>query len=284
VREGNRLVIREPDRTIVEEGNRTIIRHNEVDRFAVDARDVHVDRRGNETVTVVVRPDGVQIINISDDEGHLMRRVRRDPKGREIIIVDNSFVGAQPREEFVELPPPIVRIPRDRYIVEANAADEAAIYDVFAAPPVESIEHRYTLDQVRYSEPLRARMPRVDLDVTFDTGSWQITSDQAERLSAVAEALNRAISRNPREVFLIEGHTDAVGSDVDNLSLSDRRAESVAVALSEEFQVPAENLVTQGYGKQDLKVQTTGPERANRRVAIRRITPLIDREADLRSR
>ena len=127
-------------------------------------------------------------------------------------------------------------------------------------------------------------MPRVDLDVTFDTGSWQITSDQAEQLSVIAQALNRAISRNPREVFLIEGHTDAVGSDVDNLSLSDRRAESVAVALSEEFQVPAENLVTQGYGKQDLKVQTNGSERANRRVAIRRITPLIDREAVLRPR
>lgn len=284
VREGNRVFIREPDRTIVEEGNRTIIRHNEVDRFAVDARDIHVDRRGNETQTVVVRPGGIQIINITDDEGHLIRRVRRDPNGREIVIVDNSFAGARPREVFVELPPPVIRIPRDRYIVEANDADEPAIYNVFVAPPVEAIEHRYTLDQVRYSEPLRARMPRVDLDITFDTGSWQLTPDQVERLSAIADALNRAISRNPREVFLIEGHTDAVGSDVDNLSLSDRRSESVAVALSEEFHVPAENLVTQGYGKQDLKVQTNGPERANRRVAIRRITPLIDANVDSRPR
>ncbi len=58
---------------------------------------------------------------------------------------------------------------------------------------------------------------------------------------------------------MIEGHTDAVGNDVDNLSLSDRRAESVAVALTEQFQVPAENLVTQGYGEQYLKVPTQGP-------------------------
>jgi outer membrane protein OmpA-like peptidoglycan-associated protein len=282
VREGNRVFIREPDRTIIEEGNRTVIRHNEVDRFAVGARDIHVDRRGNETVTVVVRPDGVQIINTTDAEGRLIRRVRRDPNGRDIILVDNSFVGAEPAQVFIELPPPVIRIPRDRYIVEANAGDEPAIYDVFVAPPVERLERRYTLDQVRYSEPLRARMPRVDLDITFDTGSWQLTPDQAERLSFVADALNRAISRNPREVFLIEGHTDAVGSDIDNLSLSDRRAESVAVALTEEFHVPAENLVTQGYGKQELKVQTNGPERANRRVAIRRITPLIDGDADLR--
>jgi OOP family OmpA-OmpF porin len=95
----------------------------------------------------------------------------------------------------------------------------------------------------------------------------------------VAQGLNRAIQRNPREVFLIEGHTDAVGSDDDNLSLSDRRAEAVAVALTEQFHVPPENLVTQGYGEQDLKVQTQDASRANRRVSVRRITPLIDQAA-----
>ena len=78
---------------------------------------------------------------------------------------------------------------------------------------------------------------------------------------------------------MIEGYTDAVGQDIDNLSLSDRRAEAVAVALTQEFKVPAENLVTQGYGEEYLKVPTQGPERANRRVAVRRITPLIDQQA-----
>jgi outer membrane protein OmpA-like peptidoglycan-associated protein len=78
---------------------------------------------------------------------------------------------------------------------------------------------------------------------------------------------------------MVEGYTDAVGSDDDNLSLSDRRAEAVAVALTEQFQVPPENLVTQGYGEQYLKVQTSGPEEANRRVAVRRITPLMDQQA-----
>jgi outer membrane protein OmpA-like peptidoglycan-associated protein len=80
-------------------------------------------------------------------------------------------------------------------------------------------------------------------------------------------------------VFLIEGHTDAVGAAEDNLSLSDRRAESVAVALTEQFQVPAENLVTQGYGEQYPKEQTDGSSAVNRRVAVRRITPLIDQQA-----
>jgi OmpA-OmpF porin, OOP family len=39
--------------------------------------------------------------------------------------------------------------------------------------------------------------------------------------------------------------------------------------------VLAENLTTQGYGEQYLKVPTQGPERTNRRVTVRRITPLL---------
>ena len=78
-------------------------------------------------------------------------------------------------------------------------------------------------------------------------------------------------------MFLIEGHTDAVGNDTDNLSLSDRRAEAVAELLTSQFQVPAENLTSQGYGEQYLKIPTQEPERQNRRVTVRRITPLLDR-------
>ena len=278
-REGNRVFIHEPDRTIIQENNRTIIRHNDVDRFAVDARNVQVERHGNQTVSVVARPDGVQIIDTEDADGHLLRRVRRDRDGREIVIIDNGFAGAELGTVFLNIPPPVVRIPRDRYIVDADAANEAEIYDVLLAPPVDPIDQRYTLDQIRYNEGLRDFMPRIDLDINFDTGSWQLTPDQIDRLSMIADAINRAVSRNPREVFLIEGHTDTVGSDIDNLSLSDRRAEAVAVALTEQFQVPPENLVTQGYGKEGLKIPTSGPERANRRVAIRRITPLLDQDA-----
>ena len=53
------------------------------------------------------------------------------------------------------------------------------------------------------------------------------------------------------------------------------RAETVATILTERFQIPAENLTTQGYGEQYLKVDTQTPERQNRRVAMRRITPLL---------
>ena len=277
VREGDRLMIQEPGRVIIREDGRTIIRHNEVDRFRWQARDVHIERRGADTVTVFERPDGSRIYTVTDESGRLLRRYRRAPDGREVIIIDNRYSGP-PRVGgyFIDLPPPVIRIPRERYIVDAQYARPDDIYGALWAAPVEHIERPYTLDEIRYSPRLLERMPRVDLDtVTFDTGSWEVTPDQVERLAVVADGISRAIAANPSEVFLVEGHTDAVGSDVDNLSLSDRRAESVALVLSQQFGVPAENLTTQGYGEQYLKVPTQGPEQANRRVTVRRITPLL---------
>jgi OmpA-OmpF porin, OOP family len=197
--------------------------------------------------------------------------------GREIIIIDNRYSGPpNPFGYFVELPPPVIHIPRERYIVEDEYAQPDDIYYALWAGPVDYIDRPYTLDEIRYSLPLRERMPRVDLDtVTFDTGSWEVAPDQVERLAVIADGINRAIAANPSEVFLIEGHTDAVGSDIDNVSLSDRRAESVALVISQQFGVPPENLTTPGYGARYLKVPTPGPERANRRVTVRRITPLL---------
>jgi OmpA-OmpF porin, OOP family len=276
---------------IIQDPNgQSFVRHSDVDRFRYGARDVRVTREGNDTRTVVVRPDGTQIITVNDNNGGLLRRIRRDQRGREVIIIDNrrrgpgigagiaaGVVAGAIGGYFVSLPPPALRIPQNRYIVDAEEAPPELIYDTMIAPPVDRIERAYSLDEIRYSPSVRQRMPSIDLDsINFETGSWEIPPDQASKLQVIADGLNRAIQRNPSAVFLIEGHTDAVGSDVDNLSLSDRRAESAATLLTQQFNVPAENLTSQGYGEQYLKVETDGPERRNRRVTIRNITPLLN--------
>lgn len=290
-KEGGRTVITEPGRVIIRDPNgQSFVRHNDVDRFRYGARDVRVTREGKETRTVVVRPDGTQIITINDDRGGLLRRSRRGRDGREVVIIENrrrgpgfgaglaaGVVAGAIGGYFVSLPPPVLRIPQNRYIVEAEDAPPELIYDTLIAPPVERIERPYSLDEIRYSPSVRQRMPSIDLDtINFETGSWEIPPDQAAKLQAIADGINRAIERNPSVVFLIEGHTDAVGSDVDNLSLSDRRAESAATLLTQQFNVPAENLTSQGYGEQYLKVPTDGPEARNRRVTVRNITPLLN--------
>ncbi len=277
--QGGRKVFTEPGRVIVvDPSGQSFIRHNEEDRFRFGARDIQTRQVGGETQTIVARPDGSQIITTVGRDGELMRRIRRDQQGREVIIIDNTY--RDPRAVggfYVDLPPPVIGIPYNRYIVEADDAPPDLIYDTMEAPPVERIDRRYSLDEIRYSPSVRALMPSIDLNsINFETGSWEIPPDQAAKLQGIADGLNRAITRNPREVFLIEGHTDAVGNDVDNLSLSDRRAESAAELLTQQFGVPAENLTSQGYGAQYLKEQTSGPSRINRRVTVRRITPLLN--------
>ncbi|WP_066722675.1 MULTISPECIES: OmpA family protein [Hyphomicrobiales] len=278
-REGDVTIIREPGRTIIRDDDRTIIRRDETQRFRELGLEARTERRGDENRTIFERPDGTRIVTVTDEEGRLIRRTRLDRDGREVVIIDNTRRD-RPRDRFsdeiVVLERPALRIPRERYIVDAERADEDLIYETIVAPPLAPLPRRYTLDEVRYSPDLRAQMRSVDIDsVTFETGSWDVAPGQAQRLSIIADSIRRALQRSPNEVFLVEGHTDAVGSDIDNLSLSDRRAQSVAEILTKDFGVPPENLTTQGYGEQYLKVNTQDAARENRRVTLRRITPLL---------
>jgi outer membrane protein OmpA-like peptidoglycan-associated protein len=268
------VVIEEPDhRQIIRQGGQAFVRHDENERlfeFGQGRR----ERRGDGNYAIIDRPDGDEIITVTDDDGRLIRRFRRERDGREFILIDNR----RPRDEpiFLNLPIPVIGIPQDQYIVDTAVAPEPFIYQTLEAPPLVPIERPYSLDEIRYNVALRDRMRRIDVDtITFDLGSWEVTPDQIGRLQLVAQAMQDIIARNPNEVFLIEGHTDAVGNDVDNLSLSDRRAETVASVLTESFQIPPENLTTQGYGSQFLKIQTPEANRQNRRVTVRRITPLL---------
>jgi outer membrane protein OmpA-like peptidoglycan-associated protein len=119
-------------------------------------------------------------------------------------------------------------------------------------------------------------MRRIDIDsITFELGSWEVPADQYDKLERIARAILRVLRDNPEAAFLIAGHTDAPGDPDNNLSLSDRRAQAVAEILSETFDVPPENLITQGYGEQHLKIDTQGPEPRNRRVSIINITALM---------
>ena len=289
---GRRAVIEEPDkRVIVIEKDRSFVRHDETRRFARAGTTPKRERRKDGTIlSIYVGFGGVEILNLEDEDGRLLRRSRRGADGREIVLVDNRrFYSSRPRgryyDAYVDLAPPVVRIPRDKYIVEYDEASEEDIYEALNAPPIERLQRGYALEEVRQSRWLRERMRRVDLNaINFAFASWEVDESQDSKLERVADAMRRILERNPDEMFLIEGHTDAVGSDIDNLSLSDRRAESVAIILSDTFRVPPENLATQGYGEQYLKVPTEGPSRANRRVAVRRITPLLSRSDDYSDR
>jgi outer membrane protein OmpA-like peptidoglycan-associated protein len=158
--------------------------------------------------------------------------------------------------------------------VTAESTDTDALRAALARET--AIDRRFSLAQVRQIAQVRALAPAVAVEnITFATGSAAIRPEQARALAKLGDTIRARIAENPREIFLIEGHTDAVGDAAYNLALSDRRAESLALALTEYFGVPPENLVVQGYGEEFLKVDTQRGEEANRRVGVRRITDLL---------
>ena len=283
---GKRRVIKEPgNRIIIKQDNRIIIKHDEAERFR-RRPDARTERRADGVqVTFFDRPGGVRVVTEVDGNGRLLRRYRRGPDGREVHLIDNRrfyrnvgvgvAVGVGVGIVALNLARPRITIPRERYIVEYDHARDSDLDEVLLASPIERLDRAYSLEEIRYSHELREYTRRIDLDINFEFGAWEITPEQYPKLERLARSMLRALERDPDLVFLIEGHTDAVGSDEDNLSLSDRRAASVAEILSDQFGVPPENLVTQGYGEQYLKVDTQGPERLNRRVAVRNVKGLM---------
>jgi len=227
----------------------------------------------------IERPDGSKIVTVRNRNGDILQRSKITPRGREIILASYD-----PRDRDIdtwkdpgdELPPLRLTIPAQNYILDADTADEGDVYNFLDQPPVEKVRRIYTIDEVKRSARLRDSVRRLEVGgLTFDSGKATIARSQVGALSKVADAMQKMLDRNPGEVFLIEGHTDAVGSDVSNLVLSDQRAATVARILSDFYDIPPENLVTQGYGERYLKVKTDQAEPINRRVVIKRITPLI---------
>ncbi len=280
--EGSEVVRETEGRVIIQFGSELFVENNDLPRLSRDARDVYYDElpRGMIRETIV-RPNGAQIITVRNRNGEIVRRSRITPDGREIVLTylaaDRWDRDRDWRDPGDELPPLRLRIPVREYILDAGRVDDDERYYTFLdQPPVEQARRLYSVDEVTRSARLRDTVRRVDLDtITFATGSAEIARSEIEELEGVANAMLRLLDENPAETFLIEGHTDAVGSDIANLALSDARAESAADALTRVFGIPPENLVTQGYGERYLKVATDGPSRENRRVAIRRITPLV---------
>ncbi|KJS41952.1 MAG: hypothetical protein VR71_16935 [Roseovarius sp. BRH_c41] len=221
----------------------------------------------------VMRADGSEIITIRDATGRVLRRVQVDPDGREYLLFDDtrSFEPVEVRN----LPKPAY----DSFDYQA-ASDRDALRRALLAADRGDIDRTFSLRQVRETVEVRQLSPEINLqNVTFATASAAIQPSQAENLREMGVMMRDLIAEDPTELFLIEGYTDAVGAPGYNLLLSDRRAESVALAFSEYFDVPAENMVVQGYGESYLKIPTQEAERLNRRVAVRRITTLVQNAA-----
>ncbi|WP_245492914.1 OmpA family protein, partial [Mesorhizobium sp. M7A.F.Ca.CA.001.04.1.1] len=270
------------DRVILQFNNQTFVQSNDAPRVTRGAKEVYYeDLSGDRTREIVERDNGVRIVTIRNRYGDVIQRSRIAPDGHEYVLsyVDERHYqdDSDWRDPGDDLPPMRLTIPRREYILDSEDVESPDdYYEFLEQPPVEKVQRLYSIDEVKRSARVRDIARRVDLDtLNFEFGSASISDTEVQKLEGVATAMEKLLKKNPAETFLIEGHTDAVGTPEANLALSDRRAEAVAEALTNAFGIPPENLTTQGYGEEYLKVNTAAPNRENRRVAIRRITSLV---------
>lgn len=133
---------------------------------------------------------------------------------------------------------------------------------------------KISVRQLKRDRRLRHRLPSIDIQsINFSFGSDRIASRERWKVGNIADALLRF--RGYGERFLLEGHTDAVGSRRNNQYLSERRSQSLKRALTNWFGVPPRMLITVGYGEDDLLVPTRHENWRNRRVTLRRVTGVI---------
>jgi outer membrane protein OmpA-like peptidoglycan-associated protein len=106
----------------------------------------------------------------------------------------------------------------------------------------------------------------LSLPVRFAFDSAEIVPAARTQLDALAEGIKLLA---PSSIVMVEGHTDAVGTDAYNLDLSRNRARAVRDYLVQRHGIDAARLKTVGYGEARL-VEPADPTAAvNRRVQFR---------------
>ncbi len=271
-------VLKNGDKVLSRSGDRVVVEDPNGDLRVLKDDDALIRRPGDEVTTetfndgssrnIVTKPDGSRVITIRGRDGTVLRRVNVDPQGNEYVLFDDL---TQETAVVVNELPQV-----EQRTATASTADEDALRLALQSQLATAQERQFSLRQVRDIRQVRALAPELELDaVRFETGSAAIRPEQARSLANIGSTLARLVAEDPRTVILVEGHTDAVGDATYNLALSDRRAETVALALTEYFDVPPENMITQGYGESALKVPTETAEQANRRAVVRNITSLL---------
>ena len=108
--------------------------------------------------------------------------------------------------------------------------------------------------------------PNIDLEITFDYNSADISQKSMPSVQALGRALTSPDLKG--STFIVAGHTDAAGGESYNQELSERRADSIKRYLVDKFGIVGADLVTVGYGKSKLKDPSQPLAEVNRRVQV----------------
>lgn len=104
------------------------------------------------------------------------------------------------------------------------------------------------------------------IGLNFDSGRASLKPEHYELLNTLEDA----ISTFPKSRVVVEGHTDAFGSDAQNLTLSQERADSVVQYLMANTPISPANLSAVGYGESHpvANNETAEGRTRNRRIDV----------------
>lgn len=109
-------------------------------------------------------------------------------------------------------------------------------------------------------------LPSIDVEILFEYNSDEILPQQLGKVARLKELISRPEFADTKIALI--GHTDASGSPSYNLSLSRRRAASVARTLAGLSDSLANRLLSTGMGESQLKTPNAPYAAENRRVQV----------------
>jgi len=127
---------------------------------------------------------------------------------------------------------------------------------------VESLFDSNAATVLRQGDTVIIRM----IGLNFDSGAARLKPEHR----ALLTTLEQAIGEFPESRVVVEGHTDSFGSDMDNLKLSQARADAVVQQILGDVPISPMNLNAMGYGETRPVANNETPEgrKRNRRIDV----------------
>ncbi len=194
---------------------------------------------------------------------------------KKLLLISLASLAALSTVACSKKKPPVNPVVKEEP-AEAPAAPDSAM---LAKAKADSIERARLESERLEAERLEAERARVEQlinqlmsdDVYFDFDRSELTEKAKEVLAQVGDIL----LKEPRFVIVVEGHTDARGTEDYNMTLGSKRAMKVKEFLSA-YGVGGDRMETVSFGKEKPKVSGESEEayaqnrRANFKVNIKK--------------
>ncbi len=227
----------------------------------------YMSRQGQLLMTFLpqeVKPDPVILVKgkVTDDKG--------EPVGAEIIY--ESLTTKDRKGNTISDPNTgnysIVLPYGDNYGFFAQKENYMPVHKNYDLSKIEKSNKEYKEVIVDFT------LPRVEEGQEFVINNLFFDynkSDIKKESEAELDRLGKMMNSNKEIIVSLEGHTDNIGRNEDNVALSLARAKSVAEYLQDKHSIPRERFKVSGYGEMRPLVPNDSPENRakNRRVVFK---------------